>query len=132
MNSTLERRLSRLEQAAGTRPEELVECGLDDEAKGILRAALSSMGHLTPEEIEARVNQRYRAPCPHVASLSPVEREQRLLAIRGMVADQPAARALLDRALKDSRPVAPQLSPESNAILDEARVWLEQARAGSA
>ena len=97
MSSVLERRLTRLERAAGGRSDELMECDMSDEAKDILRTVLAAMG-MAPKEIDC-VNQRYLAPCPDAAGLSPVEREQRLLAIRGMVADNPEAKALLERAL---------------------------------
>jgi hypothetical protein len=55
-----------------------------------------------------------------VANLSPVEREQRLLAIRQRVADNPTVRARLDEALEDMRRVVIPLSPESDAILERA------------
>jgi hypothetical protein len=106
MSSVLERRLSRLEQAARSSPDERMDCEVSDEAKDILRTVYDAMG-MTLEEIEARVNQRYLTPCDHVADLSPVEREQRLLAIRGMVADNPAAKALLERALDEWRAGGP-------------------------
>jgi hypothetical protein len=98
MSSVLGRRLSRLEQAASTWPDEPIECETSEEAKDILRTVLAAMG-MAPKEIEARVNRRYLTPGGHVADLSPVEREQRLLAIRSMVADNSAAKALLEWAL---------------------------------
>jgi hypothetical protein len=110
MNSVLERRVSRLELAASTRLDELFGCEPNDEAKRILRAVLTRMGHLEPEEVEVRADQQYLSPCDHVAGLSPVEREQRLLAIRGMVADIPVAMALLERALGEFKPVVRPLS----------------------
>jgi hypothetical protein len=106
MSSVLERRLSRLEQAARSSADEAIECEMSDESKDILRTVYNAMG-MAPREIEARVNQRYSTPCDHVADLSPVEREQRLLAIRSMVADNPAAKALLERALDKSRAGGP-------------------------
>jgi hypothetical protein len=106
MSSVLERRLSRLEQAVGSRLDELIECEMSDEAKDILRTVYDAMG-MAPGVIEVRVNQRYLTPCDHVADLSPVERQQRLLAIRGMVADNPAAKALLERALDEWRAGGP-------------------------
>jgi hypothetical protein len=107
MSSVLERRLSRLEQAVGSRPDELMECGeISDQAKDILRTVYDAMC-MAPKEIEARVNQRCLTPCDQVADLSPVEREQRLLAIRGMVAENAAAKALLERALDKSRAGGP-------------------------
>jgi hypothetical protein len=63
-----------------------------------------------------RVNQRYRTAGDLVANLNPVEREQRLLAIRERVADNPTVRARLDEALDEARRVAMPLSPESNAL----------------
>jgi hypothetical protein len=62
-----------------------------------------------------RGNQRYHTLCDQVANLTPVEREQRLLAIRERVADNPAVRARLDEALDEARRVVMPLSPESNA-----------------
>jgi hypothetical protein len=50
-----------------------------------------------------RVNQRYRTAGDRVANLNPVEREQRLLAIREMVAGNPTVRARLDEALDEVR-----------------------------
>jgi hypothetical protein len=73
MSSVLERRLSRLEQAARSSPDERMDCEVSDEAKDILRTVYDAMG-MTLEEIEARVNQRYLTPCDHVADLSPVAR----------------------------------------------------------
>jgi len=60
MSSTLERRISRLEQAAGGRDDELVEYELSDEAKDLLRAALR--GLWKPEEIETIVSERRLVP----------------------------------------------------------------------
>jgi hypothetical protein len=91
-----------LSQAARSWPDEPPEREMSEEAKDILRTAYSAMG-MAPGEIEVRVNQRYLTPCDQVADLSPVERQQRLLAIRGMVADNPAAKALLERALDEWR-----------------------------
>jgi hypothetical protein len=85
MNRTVERRIRRLEQAASNRLDEPVEHEMSEEAKNALRGAFAAMG-MAPAEIEVRVNQRYHTLRDHVANLSPVEREQRLLAIRGMVA----------------------------------------------
>jgi hypothetical protein len=110
MSSVLERRLCRLEQAVGSGPDELIECEMSDEAKDILRTVYDAMG-MARGEIEARVNQRYLTPCDHVADLSPVERQQRLLAIREMVAHSPAARALLERALDEWRAGGPPARP---------------------
>ena len=83
---------------------------MSQEAKDILRTTYAAMG-MGPGEIETRVNQRYLTPCPHVADLGPVEREQRLLAIRWMVADNPAAKALLERALDEWRAGDPPAQP---------------------
>jgi hypothetical protein len=81
MNRTVERRIRRLEQAASTRPDELVECDMSDDAKNALRRAFAAMG-MANAEVEARVNRRYHTLRDQVANLIPVEREQRLLAIR--------------------------------------------------
>lgn len=60
MSSTLERRIGRLEQAAGGRDDELVEYELSDEAKDLLRAALTGLWH--SEQIEAIVSERRLVP----------------------------------------------------------------------
>jgi hypothetical protein len=112
MNRTVERRIRRLEQAASNRPDEPVEHEMSEEAKNALRGAFAAMG-MAPAEVEAHVNRRYRTACGHVANLSPVEREQRLLAIRERVAGNPTVRSHLDQALDDMRRVVMPLSPES-------------------
>jgi hypothetical protein len=57
-----------------------------------------------------RVNRRYHTLRDQVANLSPVEREQRLLAIRERVVDNPALRARLDEALEQARrPAQPRV-----------------------
>jgi hypothetical protein len=102
MNRTVEHRIRRLEQAASNRPDEPVEHEMSEEAKNALRGAFAAMG-MAPDKIEARVNQRYHTLRDHVANLNPVEREQRLLAIRERVADNPALRERLDEALDEVR-----------------------------
>jgi hypothetical protein len=125
MSRTLERRLRRLEQGADiTDGGELIEQEYSDETKELIREALGLLGRLSPEDIEAQVNRKFYTRCPRVAQLSRVEREQRLLAIRQKEQD-PATRALLDRALESERMnIVPELSPETIAALDEARATL--------
>jgi hypothetical protein len=133
MSSTIERRLSRLEQEADVADDgELIEHEFSDEAKDVMREALRMLGRLSPAEIEAQINRKYYTRCPRVAQLSRVEREQRLLTIRQREKD-PATRALLDRALESERMnIAPELSPETIAALDEARATLMRERAPTA
>jgi hypothetical protein len=71
----LERRLRRLEQARGAQDDELVEVGLSDEGKVLLRETLTSFGK-TPEEIEAAVNKRQLLPRSCRLELSPAGRAQ--------------------------------------------------------
>jgi hypothetical protein len=128
MSRTLERRLSRLEQEAGITDHdyELIECEFSDETKDLMREAMRMLGTLSPEDIEAQVNRKWHMQCHRVAEMSPVERQQRLLAIRQ--GDDPVARALQDRALN----IVPELSPEVVALLDESRATLRQQRAPTA
>jgi hypothetical protein len=127
MNRTVERRIRRLERAASNRPDELVECEMSDEAKDALRGAFAAMG-VAPAEVEACVNRRYRTACDHVANQNPVEREQRLLAIREMVADNLAVRARLDEALDEARRPA---QPRRRSSI-RTRAMLEHAQAPAA
>ena len=77
MTSALERQLIRLEQARRARDDdELVEFEFSKEAKDILRAALISLGTMTPEEIEATVNKRQLLPRSCPLELSPAARAQ--------------------------------------------------------
>ena len=77
MTRILERRLRRLEQARGAQDDdELVEVGLSDEGKTILRAALITLGSMTPEEIEAAVTKRQLLPRSCRRELSPAGRAQ--------------------------------------------------------
>ena len=76
MTRILERRLRRLEQATGAPDDdELVEVGLSDEGKSMLRETLTSFGK-TPEEIEATVNKRQPLPRSCGLELSPAGRAQ--------------------------------------------------------
>jgi hypothetical protein len=104
MGTILERRIARLERAAGDMQDdgELVEQELSDEGKETFRAMLTSFG-MAPEEVERRVNSRRFRRSACVARLNPVEREQRLLAIREGVKDHPAAWAFLTAALEAGR-----------------------------
>jgi hypothetical protein len=98
-------RIIRLERAANSPSDDMVAVApLSEAQREIHRAVLATYG-MTPEEVETHLNRRYvrRSDMELVARLSPVEREQRLLAIRQSVADQPAARALLDAALEETR-----------------------------
>jgi hypothetical protein len=62
------------------------------------------------QAVSTRVNRRYHTLRDQVANLSPVEREQRLLAIRERVVDNPALRARLDEALEQARrPAQPRV-----------------------
>jgi hypothetical protein len=133
MSRTLERRLRRLEQEADiTDGGELIEQEYSDETKDVMREALRMLGRLSPEEIETQVNRKFYTRCPRVAQWSRLEREQRLLAIRQKEQD-PATRALLDRALESERmKIAPELSAENIAALDEARATLMRQRAPTA
>ena len=77
MTSALERQLIRLEQATGAQDDdELVEFEFSKEAKDILRAALISLGTMTPEEIEATVNKQQLLPRSCRLELSPAGRAQ--------------------------------------------------------
>jgi hypothetical protein len=71
MSSAIANRVSRLEKAVGSPDDELVEQELSDEAKAILREALRNVGILTPDEIEARVNERRLVPKSQLRPLSP-------------------------------------------------------------
>jgi hypothetical protein len=104
MSRSVERRIRRLERSASTQPDEPVECEMSDEEKNALHGAFAAMG-MAPDKIEARVSQRYHALRDQVANLSPVEREQRLLAIRAMVTGNPTVGARLDEALDEVRRV---------------------------
>jgi hypothetical protein len=130
MSRTLERRLRRLEQETDVADSgELIEHEFSDETKNIMREALRMLGRLSPEDIEAQVNRKFYTRRPRVAQLSRIEREQRLLAIRQKEQD-PATRVLLDRALESERMnIAPELSPETIAALEEARATLMRQRA---
>jgi hypothetical protein len=75
MTSALERRLRRLEQARGAPDDELIEIGLSDEGKALLRETLISFGK-TPEKIEATVNTRQLLPRSCRLELSPAGRAQ--------------------------------------------------------
>ena len=70
MNRTLERRIRRLEQAAGNRDDdELVEHELSDKSKHLLRTALT--GLTPPEELETLLNERRLVPRSCLRPLSP-------------------------------------------------------------
>jgi len=71
MSSAIANRVSRLEKAVGSPDDELVEQELSDEAKAILRKALRNVGILTPDEIEACVNERRLVPKSQLRPLSP-------------------------------------------------------------
>jgi hypothetical protein len=71
MSRAIANRVSRLEKAVGSPDDELVEQELSDEAKAILRQALRNVGILTPDEIEARVNERRLVPKSLLRPLSP-------------------------------------------------------------
>jgi hypothetical protein len=72
-----ERRLRRLEQATGAPDDdELVEVGLSDQGKTMLRETLISLGTMTLEEIEATVNKRQLLPRSCRLELSPAGRAQ--------------------------------------------------------
>jgi hypothetical protein len=88
-------RITKLERAASAPGDMVAVAPRSEEQKAVHRAVLATYG-MTPKEIEAHLNRRYvrRSDMELVARLSPVEREQRLLAIRQSVADQPAAGAL--------------------------------------
>jgi len=70
MKTTLERRIKRLEQAAGSPDDdELVEHEFSDEGKDLLRAVLT--GLTPPEELEVMLNQRRLVPRSRLRPISP-------------------------------------------------------------
>jgi hypothetical protein len=71
MSSVIANRISRLEKAVADPDDELVEHELSDGAKAILRQALRNVGILTPDEIEARGNERRLVPKSLLRPLSP-------------------------------------------------------------
>jgi hypothetical protein len=113
MSSVLERRLIRLEQAARSWADEPIECEMSEEANDILRTAFAANGHGAQRNRDSRQPNGVRHHATTLLIWASVEREQRLLAIRWMVADNPAAKALLERALGEWEPVVRRLSPES-------------------
>jgi hypothetical protein len=73
MSRAIARRISRLERATVSREDdELIEYEHSDEAKALLRETLT--GLMTPEEIEATVNERRLVPKSHLPRLSPEAR----------------------------------------------------------
>jgi DNA-binding transcriptional LysR family regulator len=73
MGRAIAHRIKRLEQAIGSRGgDELVEYEISDEGKAILREALT--GLMTPEQIEATVNERKLVPKSLLRPMSPEAR----------------------------------------------------------
>jgi hypothetical protein len=73
MSRAIARRILRLEQATvGREDDELVEHELSDEAKALMREALT--GLMTPEQIEVTVNERRLVPRSLLRPLSPKAR----------------------------------------------------------
>jgi hypothetical protein len=73
MSRAIARRIRRLQQATGSRDDtELVEYELSDEGKALLRENLT--GLMTPEQIEAVVNERRLVPKSLLRPMSPKAR----------------------------------------------------------
>jgi hypothetical protein len=73
MSKAIAHRIRRLEQAIGSRDgDELVEYEISDEGKALLRETLT--GLMTPEQIEATVNERRLVPKSLLRPMSPEAR----------------------------------------------------------
>jgi hypothetical protein len=100
MSSAIANRVSRLEKAVGSPDDELVEVKLSDGLKDCLRGVMRTLGTMSPDEIEARVNERRLVPKSLLRPLSPEASavfEQARLAILEEQARSASARSLSDQ-----------------------------------